>query len=1362
MFSFSKLSNLTKSRIPSALRLLRASSWRRGKYHDQKSGSKSQSAFYGLGMLPLSINTEDQKQKATGNGNHTSTVNQPGLVIKNLVLRGGGPRGLAYVGALKELDTKHPEILRQIERVAGTSAGAITATLLAIGCTPTELEELLVTSLDKFKEFITDGDLNTQQLVLDLASAATSRSTIGQITRGFMALVSYPIEAYHLGMKVKNNGAISTGDKFLEWLEDIISTKIAKLEGGNKADYRHFTFGQLQALINADRLAGGKKGYKDLHVVCAMFKPDDEISESDNADKATTLGPKVYTTENKKMESLIISDTVRISMSIPWIFQRHSLYYRPDGVGSRQKFSSTHQRGVDGGTLGELSNYPIGLFEYNDFLSEPFADKKPDTTLENPETLGFTLIKESELGFFQSSKNIVDKLQNPSSQKIDFRPDLKNGKLTRHIVIQTKGVTLFDFSLPKEKADGLIKAGKAAVNEFFHNGNSMALMDYQKEFAEQRAIINEKIFGEYIKNTNFEDFLLNSFPQKENYMVPKEYNQLERHMQLNTNKPIYITGITGSGKSSLAQYATWRYLKTHFWSNWRAQQLEKKPIAWLFAVKTSADLKTYYSELAIKLGIKDLPPKESDQIGSRETQVEPLLKWKNWVKHTLNPVLANYPHCLFLFDLDQADAEARDFAKINELLPNRVHHSGTILVSTQDTAPVIPGEHVNLDNGLGPEQAALFFKGVDGDVIGLINKLYLLPLGLKTAADHIHTQRKNLPDYNCDNYSEDYDQCLKAYLALIQGDEKSAMAQQNVTSGSAKKILAQTVAIRTSLTKIVATHNGEANLLLYICARVGCKIDSVLLREIFNTCTKHKNVTPLQLTDAYIQAIDILQSYGVIRREDKHFFINPLTQAIAYQVCPSQSVHGSSNSSIASALTQRFNYLTNNDYKKDTQQLAANASHVEKFLSSTYQNWTPTANSLLMVKEIAELWCSLGRFYLLYNGEFIKAENYFRQAEKLLEKALPANIRQSYQSEESSILPALNENEETLLRLYGRECLYQIGNVISRNDSTSVLQSIDYLQKAYYLQWHLPQPEQVSIAYTLRSLARAQMKLARINKNSKALASCRKIMQKLNENIKIYPDQFLPKVRDDLLIDEGIIEKLHQDQLPHEKRDYSLAITILKLTKKKFAQDNGRLAMLSANIADAYLVQNNHLEAITNYYCTLKYASAISQEKVKQEHVWHARGNYYLAWMFSKQGYPALADFYIKQALPLQKRFYGENNSYVKQANELQLKISKQLANVACQTIFTTSVKAEDIHQALLNKVTDDSVLTTQDLQIAEGQLCYILAKKNKPSQSDTSSGSAGYGLNHVYTPRFFFLDKFKPCVNNSKIYKTQSMTLKT
>ncbi|MBU0595681.1 patatin-like phospholipase family protein [Candidatus Bipolaricaulota bacterium] len=73
--------------------------------------------------------------------------------FRNLVFEGGGVKGIAYVGALEVLEKKG--ILDQIERVGGTSAGAINAVLLALGYSRRKMLEILL-KMD-FKSFLDDS-----------------------------------------------------------------------------------------------------------------------------------------------------------------------------------------------------------------------------------------------------------------------------------------------------------------------------------------------------------------------------------------------------------------------------------------------------------------------------------------------------------------------------------------------------------------------------------------------------------------------------------------------------------------------------------------------------------------------------------------------------------------------------------------------------------------------------------------------------------------------------------------------------------------------------------------------------------------------------------------------------------------------------------------------------------------------------------------------------------------------------------------------------------------------------------------------------------------------------------------------------
>jgi NTE family protein len=61
---------------------------------------------------------------------------------KNLVLEGGGVRGLAYAGVFNVLEEKG--ILQQIEKVGGSSAGSVAGLLISIGYPAAEIDSLMM------------------------------------------------------------------------------------------------------------------------------------------------------------------------------------------------------------------------------------------------------------------------------------------------------------------------------------------------------------------------------------------------------------------------------------------------------------------------------------------------------------------------------------------------------------------------------------------------------------------------------------------------------------------------------------------------------------------------------------------------------------------------------------------------------------------------------------------------------------------------------------------------------------------------------------------------------------------------------------------------------------------------------------------------------------------------------------------------------------------------------------------------------------------------------------------------------------------------------------------------------------------
>jgi len=84
--------------------------------------------------------------------------------FRNLIFEGGGVKGVAYAGALAELE--HMNILSKINRVAGTSAGAITAVLLSLGYSIKDISEIIANkNFNDFKDDSWGVILDTIRLV---------------------------------------------------------------------------------------------------------------------------------------------------------------------------------------------------------------------------------------------------------------------------------------------------------------------------------------------------------------------------------------------------------------------------------------------------------------------------------------------------------------------------------------------------------------------------------------------------------------------------------------------------------------------------------------------------------------------------------------------------------------------------------------------------------------------------------------------------------------------------------------------------------------------------------------------------------------------------------------------------------------------------------------------------------------------------------------------------------------------------------------------------------------------------------------------------------------------------------------------
>lgn len=132
--------------------------------------------------------------------------------IKNIVFEGAGIRGIAYCGAINEMESRG--LMPAIEKVGGTSAGAITALCVSLGYSSSEIEELLYSiNFSKFNDgrYFFAGGIN----------------------------------------RVNKYFGWYRGDKLTKWLEGIIA---------KKTGYADISFEELYA-----------SGFKDLYVTATAL-----------------------------------------------------------------------------------------------------------------------------------------------------------------------------------------------------------------------------------------------------------------------------------------------------------------------------------------------------------------------------------------------------------------------------------------------------------------------------------------------------------------------------------------------------------------------------------------------------------------------------------------------------------------------------------------------------------------------------------------------------------------------------------------------------------------------------------------------------------------------------------------------------------------------------------------------------------------------------------------------------------------------------------------------------------------------------------------------------------------------------------
>lgn len=177
-------------------------------------------------------------------------------VYRNLVFKGGGVRGIAYMGALEVLEEL--DVLKNIERVVGTSSGAIAATIVSFRKNISEMIEIFHTlNLQKVPQGAVDGKRKNIILLKNSEN----------YTRLFERFGWYSSAYFH------------------SWLQSIIADQCRGNADATFSDFR-------------------KLGFRDLHIVVS------NISRHRAEIFSARTTPDVS-----------VADAVRMSMSIPLFFE---------------------------------------------------------------------------------------------------------------------------------------------------------------------------------------------------------------------------------------------------------------------------------------------------------------------------------------------------------------------------------------------------------------------------------------------------------------------------------------------------------------------------------------------------------------------------------------------------------------------------------------------------------------------------------------------------------------------------------------------------------------------------------------------------------------------------------------------------------------------------------------------------------------------------------------------------------------------------------------------------------------------------------------------------------------------------------
>jgi NTE family protein len=263
----------------------------------------------------------------------------------DLVFEGGGAKGAVFVGAIQEFERRG----HTARRYVGTSAGAITATLMAAGYTSvTMLAATKEKAADGKPRFSTFMDIAEQFLPADIDNSLTqeifNRVELSLVPTWVEKQVDKALLSQLMNMSVYRElfsfverGGLYAGDAILTWIREKLDAGTHKLGTATFADFNQKTGSDL-SLVASD-----------------------------------TTGHQMLVLNHRTAPNCPVAWGVRMSMSIPFIWQE---------VGWHPAWGTYQGKTLDGHTIvdgGVLSNFPLQLLtSHESDVAAVMGDTDPD------------------------------------------------------------------------------------------------------------------------------------------------------------------------------------------------------------------------------------------------------------------------------------------------------------------------------------------------------------------------------------------------------------------------------------------------------------------------------------------------------------------------------------------------------------------------------------------------------------------------------------------------------------------------------------------------------------------------------------------------------------------------------------------------------------------------------------------------------------------------------------------------------------------------------------------------------------------------------------------------------------------------